>query len=162
MKIRISEKSGRFIKSIFLTCFKHFIWVGFTLTKATKALRESRGIALFFTSALVGVRGQRHAPAAPYPPGKTRYPLYRRLGGPQGRSGQVRKNLDHRDSIPGPSSPYAVAIPTELPGPYIYIHTHTQSYTYIYTHIHKGKGTVHPITGHEGPEGIRGIALLFL
>ena len=24
-------------------------------------------------------------------PGKTRYPLYRRLGGPQGRSGQVRK-----------------------------------------------------------------------
>jgi hypothetical protein len=25
------------------------------------------------------------------PPGKTRYPLYRRLGGPQGRSGQVRK-----------------------------------------------------------------------
>ena len=26
------------------------------------------------------------------PPGKSRYPLYRRLGGPQGRSGQVRKN----------------------------------------------------------------------
>ena len=25
------------------------------------------------------------------PPGKTRYPLYRGLGGPQGRSGQVRK-----------------------------------------------------------------------
>jgi len=24
-------------------------------------------------------------------PGKTRYPLYRRLGGPQDRSGQVRK-----------------------------------------------------------------------
>jgi len=27
------------------------------------------------------------------PPGKTRYPLYRRLGGSQGRSGQVRKIL---------------------------------------------------------------------
>jgi hypothetical protein len=27
------------------------------------------------------VGGQRHAPAA-LPPGKTRYPLYRRLGGP--------------------------------------------------------------------------------
>jgi len=27
----------------------------------------------------------------PLPPGKTRYPLYRRLGGPQGRSGRVRK-----------------------------------------------------------------------
>ena len=37
------------------------------------------------------MRGQRQAPAAVYPPGKTRYPLYRRVGGPQGRSGQVRK-----------------------------------------------------------------------
>ena len=45
---------------------------------------------LSLTSALYGVGGQRHAPAA-LPPGKTRYPLYRRLGGPQGRSGQVRK-----------------------------------------------------------------------
>ena len=40
----------------------------------------------------MGVGGQRHAPAA-LPPGKTRYPLYRRLGGPQGRSGRVRKIL---------------------------------------------------------------------
>jgi hypothetical protein len=38
----------------------------------------------------MGVGGQRHAPAA-LSPGKTRYPLYRRLGGPQGRSVQVRK-----------------------------------------------------------------------
>jgi len=37
-----------------------------------------------------GVGGQRHAPAA-LPSGKTRYSLYRRLGGPQGRSGQVWK-----------------------------------------------------------------------
>jgi hypothetical protein len=36
------------------------------------------------------VCGQRHAPAA-LPPGMTRYPLYRRLGGPQGRSGRVLK-----------------------------------------------------------------------
>ena len=34
--------------------------------------------------------GQRHAPAA-LPPGKTRYPLCWRLGGPQGRFGQLRK-----------------------------------------------------------------------
>ena len=33
---------------------------------------------------------QRHAPAA-LPPGKTRYPLYKRVGGPQGRSGEERK-----------------------------------------------------------------------
>jgi hypothetical protein len=36
------------------------------------------------------VGGQYHAPAA-LPPEKTRSPLYRRLGGPQGRSGRVRK-----------------------------------------------------------------------
>jgi hypothetical protein len=30
-------------------------------------------------------------PRPPLLPGKTRYPLYRRLGGPQGRSGRVRK-----------------------------------------------------------------------
>jgi len=38
----------------------------------------------------MGVGGQRHAPAA-LPQAKTRYPFYRRLGGPQGRSGRVRK-----------------------------------------------------------------------
>jgi len=34
--------------------------------------------------------GQRHA-QADLPPGETRYLLYRRLGGLQGRSGRVRK-----------------------------------------------------------------------
>ena len=38
------------------------------------------------------VGGQRHTPAA-LPPRKARYPLYRRLGGPQGRSGRVRINF---------------------------------------------------------------------
>jgi hypothetical protein len=38
----------------------------------------------------MGMGGQRHAPAA-LPPGMTRYPLYRRLGGPKGRCGRVRK-----------------------------------------------------------------------
>jgi hypothetical protein len=38
----------------------------------------------------MGVGGQLHTPAA-LPPGKTRYPLYRGLGGPQGRSGRVWK-----------------------------------------------------------------------
>jgi hypothetical protein len=36
------------------------------------------------------VGGQRHAPA-PLTPGKTRYSLYRMLGWPQGRSGEVWK-----------------------------------------------------------------------
>ena len=38
----------------------------------------------------MGVGGQHHAPVT-LPPGKTRYPLYRRLGGLRGRSGRVRK-----------------------------------------------------------------------
>jgi hypothetical protein len=38
----------------------------------------------------MGVGGQPHAPAT-LPPGKTRYALYRRLGGTQGQSGWVRK-----------------------------------------------------------------------
>ena len=38
----------------------------------------------------MGVGGQCHALAA-LSPGKTRHTLYRRLGGPHGQSGQVRK-----------------------------------------------------------------------
>ena len=57
-----------------------------------KAQRVSRGIALPFhdLGAEMGVGGQRHAPAA-LTPAKTRYPLYRRLDRPQGRSGRARK-----------------------------------------------------------------------
>jgi hypothetical protein len=121
------------------------------------------------TTALEGVGGQHHTLAA-LTLGKTRYTLCRRLGGPQGRSGRVRKispppgfffNLyvscaslfwywtfngrlyrivlhsvdfssrkyptasvgsepailgtrGQQDSIPGPSSPLPVAIPTEI------------------------------------------------
>jgi len=39
------------------------------------------------------VSGQRNAPAA-WTPRKTRYALYRRLGGPQGRSGWVRSKTE--------------------------------------------------------------------
>ena len=46
--------------------------VGFTLSQATKALRESRGIVLFyFRPAQEGVSDQCHAPAAPYPRERT-------------------------------------------------------------------------------------------
>ena len=50
----------------------------------------------------MGVSGQRHATAA-LPPGKDQF--YKRLGGPQGRSGRVRKISPQWDSISGPSSP---------------------------------------------------------
>ena len=48
---------------------------------------------LSLTSALDAVGSQRHAPAALLPGKETRYPLYRRLGGPQGRSGRDAENL---------------------------------------------------------------------
>ena len=43
------------------------------------------------TTALEGSERSALGPGSSLPPGKTRYPLYRRLGGPQDRSGQVRK-----------------------------------------------------------------------
>ena len=46
---------------------------------------------LFLASALEGGEGSASRPGRTLPSGKSRYPLYRRLGGPQGRSGQVRK-----------------------------------------------------------------------
>jgi len=55
-----------------------------------------RGVVLVSTLSLTsglnwGMGGQGHAPAA-LPPGKEKlYPLCRRLGGPQSRSGRVRK-----------------------------------------------------------------------
>jgi hypothetical protein len=36
------------------------------------------------------MRGQRYAQAALYPPGKSRYPFYRRLGGSQSCSGRAK------------------------------------------------------------------------
>jgi hypothetical protein len=64
------------------------------------------------------VGGQRRKAPAALPPGKeTRYALYRRLGGPLGRSGQVRKispppGFDFRTV-----QPVAVTKPTELSRP---------------------------------------------
>jgi hypothetical protein len=58
-----------------------------TPEQATKAQRWSWGIALLFN---LGARcgWEVNATSRLYPPGKTRYPLHRRLGGPQGRCGR--------------------------------------------------------------------------
>jgi hypothetical protein len=63
----------------------------FTLQPTTKPKRKQMySSTLSSTSSLDEVSGQRHAPAT-LPSGKeARYPLYRRLGGPQGRSTRVR------------------------------------------------------------------------
>ena len=46
----------------------------------------------------MGVGGQRHT-LATLTPEKTQYPLYRRLGGPQGQSGQVQDPYKTRYKI---------------------------------------------------------------
>ena len=57
-------------------------------------------------------------PGRTLPPGKTRYPFYRRLGGPSGPVWTGGKSRPHRDSIPDRPVRSSVAIPTELPGPH--------------------------------------------
>jgi len=71
---------------------KGTVKVQFTLEQATKAQRGSTGIALPLFN--LGARWLWVVNATPRPlySGKeTRYPFYRRLGGPQNRSGKVRK-----------------------------------------------------------------------
>jgi len=70
------------------------------------------------TAALEGDEWSAARPGRTLPPGKTRYPFYRRLGGAHGRSERAEKlvptGIRSRTVQPGSS----VAIPTELPGPH--------------------------------------------
>ena len=56
--------------------------------------------------ALEFVEGSDFRPGRTLPPWKTRYPLYRRLGGPRAGLDRCEKSRPHRDSIPVPSSQY--------------------------------------------------------
>ena len=62
------------------------------------------------------VGGQRHAPAALPPEKKTRYPLYGRLGGLQGRSGGVRK-VSLPNGIRSPNRPAVASSYTDWATP---------------------------------------------
>ena len=72
------------------------------------------------TAALEGGEWSAARPGRTLPPRKTRYPFYRRLGGPQGPVWTGGKSRPHRDSIPDRLPRSSVAIPTELPGPLIW------------------------------------------
>jgi len=66
----------------------------------------------------MGVDSQRHSPAS-LPPGKIRYPLYRRVSGAQDQSGRVRKispprGFDPRTLQPVVSQYTDYAIPAPL------------------------------------------------
>ena len=73
----------------------------------------------------MGVCDLRHATAAVPPGKKTRYPLYRKLGGPKGRSGRVRKislplGLDPRTVHPVASSYTDWAFPARIYSSYVF------------------------------------------
>jgi len=95
----------------------------------------STGIALLFLgpSALDGGEGASPTPRPPLPPGKTRYPLYRRLGGPQGRSGRaenlVPTGIRSRTVHPVVQSLYRLSHPAHT-------HTHRHIYIYICTYVY--------------------------
>jgi len=79
-------------------CVFQLLYVKWALVQALRlctgrtAHRGGSGIALpFLDHGTRAGEGSKSRPGRSLPPGKTRYPLYRRLGGPQGRSGQVRK-----------------------------------------------------------------------
>jgi len=67
------------------------------------------------TAALEGGEWSAPRPGLTLPPEKTRYPMYRRLGGPQGRSGRS-ENLAPTGIRSRTLQP-VVTILTELPGP---------------------------------------------
>jgi len=69
------------------------------------------------TATLEGGEWSAARPGRTLPPGKTRYPFYRRLGGLPGPDWTGGKSRPHRDSIPDRPARSSVAIPTELPGP---------------------------------------------
>ena len=52
----------------------------------------------------------QHCALATVPQGRTRYPSYRRLVGPQGWSGQHGKSRPHWHPIPGLSSPQQITV----------------------------------------------------
>jgi hypothetical protein len=73
------------------------------------------------TTALEGVRGQRHDPAAFYSQERPGTNCTGGWVGPRTGLDRCENPRPHRDSISGPSSPYPFAIPNTLPGPPIYM-----------------------------------------
>jgi hypothetical protein len=85
----------------------------------------------------MGVGGQRHAPVALLPV-ETGYPLYRKLGGPQGRSGQVWKI----SPPPGFDPRIVQPVASELSRPtnycvrvYLYVRTYVPTHVCMYVRV---------------------------
>ena len=88
------------------------------------------------TAAVEGGQQSAARPGRTLPPGKTRYPFYRRLGGPQGRSGReenlVPTGIRSRTVQPVAQSLYRLSYPADI-YIYIYIYTRTHAQTHTYT-----------------------------
>ena len=87
-----TSRPGRFSKRNLKVKVKCTLVQALRLCAGRTVHRESRGIAVPFHDH--GTRrgeGSASRPSRSLPPGKSRYPLYRRLGVPQSQSGQVRK-----------------------------------------------------------------------
>jgi len=83
------------------------------------------------TAALEGGEWSAARPGRILPPGKTRYPLYRRLGGPQGRSGRAENLVPHRDSIPDRPARSQSLYRLSYPARHIYVCIYIYVFIYI-------------------------------
>ena len=93
------------------------------------------------SAALEGGEWSAAGPCRTLPPGKTRYPLYRRLGGPQGRSGRaenlVPTEIRSRTVQPVVSRYTDYATRSTI---YIYIVNKYINYIYIYRYASLNDG----------------------
>jgi hypothetical protein len=76
------------------------------------------------------VGDQRHASAA-LPPGKTQYPLYRRLGGPQSQSGRLR-NISPTPAFDPPTFQSVASRYTDWNIASEHTNTHSRTHTLSY------------------------------
>ena len=92
------------------------------------------------TAALEGGEWSAARPGRTLPPGKTRYPFYRRLGGPQGRSGRAENHVLNEIR----SWTVQPAIPTELQRD-----SNLQIYTTIFSNASLNLLSVVPISSSQ-------------
>jgi len=124
----ISDYGSNMCYMSFLHCFTCIISRGIRAVKGkgkrkgdtcqadTEGRRETQFYQFWTTAVeLSGCTAPRPGLFNPWK--KTRYPLYRRLGGPRGRCGPVHGITSHLGSNFGPAGPQRVAIPAELLNP---------------------------------------------
>jgi len=115
-----------------------YIYIKWCRYRPGVAQRVGRGIALLFHDCGTG-RGWvvSSTPRPHFIPGKTRYPFYRRLGGPQGRSG-LAENLVPT-GIRSRTVRHVVSRYTDWATRCPPTHTHTHTHTHIYIYIQEEK-----------------------